>query len=171
MSNFYLSDLLVLNELKLQDEDFRIYQHCCKQFNVKSMKSYIRLVDIAGQFQLSLEQVQHSLARMTRIRIQGLPLIKISEGPKYLIFDMPRHKEFIKQIGFMKFNSSKGWKVLRETITKVASDKIYKFPNLDMYQLQDHLAKMPDEELNKLKEEDLLYGWILKNEKKHRKNN
>ena len=34
-----------------------------------------------------------------------------------------------------------------------------------MYQLQDHLAKMPDEELNKLKEEDLLYGWILKNEK------
>ena len=27
------------------------------------------------------------------------------------------------------------------------------------------------EELNKLKEEDLLYGWILKNEKKHRKNN
>ena len=108
---------------------------------------------------------------MTRIRIQGLPLIKISEGPKYLIFDMPRHKEFIKQIGFMKFNSSKGWKVLRETMTKVASDKTYKFPKLDMYQLQDHLAKMPDEELNKLKEEDLLYGWILKNEKKHRKNN
>ena len=84
---------------------------------------------------------------------------------------MPRHREFIKQIGFMKFNSSKGWKVLRECITKVATDKIYKFPKLDMYQLQDHLAKMPDEELNKLKEEDLLYGWILKNEKKHRKNN
>ena len=71
----------------------------------------------------------------------------------------------------MKFNSSKGWKVLRETITKVASDKIYKFPKLDMYELQEHLSKMSDEELNKLKEEDLLYGWILKNEKKHRKNN
>ena len=60
---------------------------------------------------------------------------------------------------------------MRETITKVATDKVYKFPKLDMYQLQDHLANMPDEELNKLKEEDLLYGWILKNEKKHRKNN
>ena len=81
MSNFYLSDPLVLNELKLQDEDFRIYQHCCKQFNVKTMKSFIRLVDIAGQFQLSIEQEQQSLARMTRIRIQCLPLIKISEGP------------------------------------------------------------------------------------------
>ena len=99
MSNFYLSDPLVLNELKLQDEDFRIYQHCCRQFNVKTLNSFIRIVEIAGQFQLSIEQVQHSLARMTRIRIQGLPLIKISEGPKYLIFDMPRHKEFIKQIG------------------------------------------------------------------------
>ena len=32
---------------------------------------------------------------------------------------MPRHKEFIKQIGFMKFNSSKGWKALRECITKL----------------------------------------------------
>ena len=171
MSNFYLSDPLVLNELKLQDEDFRIYQHCCRQFNVKTLNSFIRIVEIAGQFQLSIEQVQHSLARMTRIRIQGLPLITVKEKSKYLVFDMPRHREFIKQIGFMKFNSSKGWKVLRECITQVATNKTYKFPKLDMYQLQDHLAKMPDEELNKLKEEDLLYGWILRNEKKHRKYN
>ena len=171
MSNFYLSDPLVLNELKLQDEDFRIYQHCCRQFNVKTLNSFIRIVEIAGQFQLSIEQVQHSLARMTRIRIQGLPLITVKEKSKYLVFDMPRHREFIKQIGFMKFNSSKGWKVLRECITQVATNKTYKFPKLDMYELQDHLSKMPDEELNKLKEEDLLYGWILKIEKKHRKNN
>ena len=171
MSNFYLSDPLVLNELKLQDEDFRIYQHCCRQFNVKTLNSFIRIVEIAGQFQLSIEQVQHSLARMTRIRIQGLPLITVKEKSKYLVFDMPRHREFVKQIGFMKFNSSKGWKALRGCITNVASNKVYKFPKLDMYQLQDHLAKMPDAELNKLKEEDLLYGWILKNEKKHRKNN
>ena len=171
MSNFYLSDPLVLNELKLQDEDFRIYQHCCRQFNVKTLNSFIRIVEIAGQFQLSIEQVQHSLARMTRIRIQGLPLITVKEKSKYLVFDMPRHREFIKQIGFMKFNSSKGWKVLRDCISKVNTNKTYKFPKLDMYQLQDHLSKMPDEELNKLKEEDLLYGWILKNEKKLRKNN
>ena len=66
MSNFYLSDPLVLNELSLQDDDFRIYQHCCRQFNVKTFTVFIRLVDIAGQFQLSIEQVQHSLARMTK---------------------------------------------------------------------------------------------------------
>ena len=93
-------------------------------------------------------------------------------GKALIELGLPDNKEdFIKQIGFMKFNSSKGWKALRGCITNVASNKVYKFPKLDMYQLQDHLAKMPDEELNKLKEEDLLYGWILKNEKKHRKNN
>ena len=36
MSNFYLSDPKVLTELKLQDDDFRIYSYCCKQFNVKN---------------------------------------------------------------------------------------------------------------------------------------
>ena len=65
-------------------------------------------------------------------------------------------------------NATKIWCIVAQDID---TNKIYKFPKLDMYQLQDHLAKMPDEELNKLKEEDLLYGWILKNEKKHRKNN
>ena len=79
MSNFYLSDPLVLNELRLQDDDFRIYQHCCRQFNVKTFTVFIRLVDIAGQFQISVEQVQLSLARMTRIRIGGEPLIKIKD--------------------------------------------------------------------------------------------
>ena len=53
MSSFYLSDPKVLNELKLLDEDFRIYQHCCKQFNVKTLNSFVRVVDIAGQFQLT----------------------------------------------------------------------------------------------------------------------
>ena len=114
MSNFYLSDPLVLNELKLQDEDFRIYQHCCKQFNVKTMKSFIRLVDIAGQFQLSLEQVQHSLARMTRIRIQGLPLIKISENIEINMITIPPHKQHL----LMGVNSKEELKILEKYINE-----------------------------------------------------
>ena len=171
MSTFYLSDPLVLNELKLQDEDFRIYEHCCRQFNVKTLNSFIRVVEIAGQFQLSLEQVQHSLARMTRIRVQGLPLITVKEGSKYLIFDMPRHREFIKQIGFMKFNSSKGWKALRGCIQNVATNKVYKYPKLDQYELADLLRDLPDKQLNEINETDLLYPWCLRYEKKSRKIN
>ena len=78
MSSFYLSDPKVLNELKLLDEDFRIYQHCCKQFNVKTLNSFVRVMDIAGQFQLTTEQVQLSLGR--KIEIGGL-----SDKEKYYL--------------------------------------------------------------------------------------
>ena len=148
MSTFYLSDPLVLNELRLQDDDFRIYQHCCRQFNVKTFNVFIRLVDIAGQFQISVEQVQLSLARMTRIRIGGEPLIKIKDSGKYLVFDMPRHKVFIKSIGFQRFNASKGWKHLRDHLSNKEVKIKYLYPKLDQYELLDLLLELPEEQLN-----------------------
>ncbi len=171
MSIFYLSDPLVLNELRLQDDDFRIYQHCCRQFNVKTLNCFIRLVDIAGQFQISVEQVQHSLARMTRIRIEGEPLIKIKDSGKFLVFDMPRHKVFIKSIGFQRFNASKGWKHLREHLANAPVKKKYLYPKLDQYELLDLLIELPQEQFDKIKPEDLLYGWMYRNAKKIRKDN
>ena len=171
MSNFYLSDPKVLTELKLQDDDFRIYSYCCKQFNVKNLTSFIRLVDIAGQFQLSLEQVQHSLARMTRIRVGGEPLIKIRDNGKFLVFDMPRHKVFIKSIGFQRFNASKGWKHLRDHLSNKEVKIKYLYPKLDQYELLDLLLELPEEQLNNLKEKDLQYPWVLRNAKKLRKDN
>ena len=170
MSIFYLSDPLVLNELRLQDDDFRIYQHCCRQFNVKTLNCFIRLVDIAGQFQISVEQVQHSLARMTIIRIEGEPLIKIKDSGKYLVFDMPRHRVFIKSIGFQRFNSSKGWKALRDCIANKPLKIKYKFPKLDQYELFDILTDLPEEEFKNIKETDLQYPWVLRNAKKARSN-
>ena len=170
MSNFYLSDPKVLNELKLLDEDFRIYQHCCKQFNVKTLNSFVRVVDIAGQFQISIEQVQHSLARLSRIRVEGLPLITVRQKDHYLTFDMPRHRAFIKQICFAKFNSSKGWKALRGCIQNVASQKKYKFDKLDQWELLDKLEKMPEEEFKRIKPSDLLFPWMYTNAKKIRSN-
>ena len=52
MSNFYLSDTKVLKENKLNNLDFRIYSYCCHQFNVKTLSSFNRLVDISGTFQI-----------------------------------------------------------------------------------------------------------------------
>jgi hypothetical protein len=170
MSSFYLSDPKVLNELKLLDEDFRIYQHCCKQFNVKTLNSFVRVVDIAGQFQLTTEQVQLSLARLSRIRVEGLPLITVRQKDHYLTFDMPRHREFVKQIGFAKFNSSKGWKALRGCIQNVASKKKYKFEKLDQWELLDKLTAMSAEEFAKIKASDLAYPWMYTNAKKIRSN-
>ncbi len=171
MSNFYLSDPKVLTELKLQDDDFRIYSYCCKQFNVKNLTSFIRLVDIAGQFQLSLEQVQHSLVRMTRIRIDSEPLIKIKDAGKYLVFDLPRHRTFIKDLGFKRYNSSKGWKLLKDHISNKATNKTYLYSKLDQYELEEQLVKLPTAEFKKINKTDLKYPWSYENAKKLRASN
>ena len=171
MSSFYLSDPKVLNELRLQDDDFRIYCHCCKQFNVKTLTAFVRLVDIAGQFQLSMEQVQLSIARLARIRIENEPLIKIRDAGKYLVFDMPRHKTFIKSLGFQRYNSSKGWKHLKDHIANKPTNKKYIFDKLDQYELEDKLISLTTEEFNKINKTDLKYPWSYENAKKSRKSN
>ena len=167
MSSFFLSDTKVLTELELTDQEYRIYQYCCRQFNVKTLSCFIRLVDIAGQFQIPLLQVQEALDKMTRIKIDDLQLIKIRDAGKYLEFDMPRHKHFIKQVGFTKFGSSKGWSALKGHVQQFTQKK-YLFPNLDQHELFDKLSDLSDEDFNKVKVDDLKYQWVYKNVKRYR---
>jgi len=169
MSNFYLSDTVVLKENKLKDLDFRIYSYCCHQFNVKTLTSFIRLVDISGTFQIGLDKVQESLSRLARIHIDGLALISIKDAGKYLVFDMPRHKYFVQQIGFTKFGGSKGWSTLKNH-TRQFTTKKYLFPNLDQSDLYDKLKDLPREEFDRIKETDVMYSWVYRNVKKHREN-
>ena len=167
MSSFYLNDPLVLNELKLTNQDFRIYSYCCRQFNVVKVQSYIRLVNIAGQFQISLETVQQSISNLSRIHIDGLALIKVHDNGKYLVFDMPRHKHFIQSIGFQKYNQSRGWKALKEH-TQGFIKKKYLFPNLDQHQLFVKLVDLPKDEFDQINENDLMFKWVYKDAKKYR---
>ena len=171
MSNFYLSDTKVLKENKLNNLDFRIYSYCCHQFNVKTLSSFIRLVDISGTFQIGLDQVQDSLDRLARIHIDGLALISIKDAGKYLVFDMPRHKTFIKSLGFQRYNSSKGWKHLKDHIANKPTNKKYIFEKLDQYDLEDKLISLTTEEFNKINKNDLKYPWSYENAKKLRKSN
>ena len=112
MSNFYLSDPAVIKELKISHLDFRVYSYLCANFNIKKISAFVRINDVAGQFQLSQAQVKESLGRLSKIVIDGSPLLTIEDGPHYLIFDMPRHKEFLNSIGFRKHSASAGWKNL-----------------------------------------------------------
>jgi len=170
MSNFYLSDTKVLKENKLNNLDFRIYSYCCHQFNVKTLSSFIRLVDISGTFQIGLDQVQDSLDRLARIHIDGLALISIKDAGKYLVFDMPRHKYFVTQLGFTKFGSSKGWSTLKNHTQQFTTRK-YLYPKLDQYELYDVLKDLPREEFDRIKETDLMYSWVYRDVKKHRESN
>lgn len=167
MSKFFLADPLVLTELSIQAKDYRIYQYLCHNYNVKKLTAFVRLVNIAGQFQLPMAEVQAALSRLAKIRIEGLPLLKITTNNKHIVFDMPRHKHFIKALGFEKYRSSLGWKMLREHTAPVINKK-YLFPELDQHQLFDKLNDLPIEQLRKFKEEDFAYGWVLRNVKKHK---
>ena len=109
---------------------------------------------------------------MTRIRVGGEPLIKIRDNGKFLVFDMPRHKVFIKSIGFQRFNANKGWKHLRDHLANREVKKKYLYPKLDQYELLDLLLQnYQQEQFNNLKETGLLYGWMYRNAKKIRKDN
>jgi len=56
MSKFYLTDPNIINAA-LTDKEFRIYHYCCSNYNVQKRSAYIRIVDIAGLFQLTKKEV------------------------------------------------------------------------------------------------------------------
>ena len=82
---------------------------------------------------------------------------------------MPRHKVFIKSIGFQRFNASKGWKHLRDHLSNKEVKIKYLYPKLDQYELLDLLLELPQDQFNNLKETYLQYPWVLRNAKKFRK--
>jgi len=174
MSNFYLSDHEVIKELKISHLDYRVYSYLTANFNIKKISAYVRINDVAGQFQLSQTQVKESLSRLSKIVICGSPLITIEDGPHYLIFDLPRHKKFLDSIGFRKHGAAAGWRNLGSYLKQNQDSKIvklYLYPNLDQYQLDDKLRTLSDEELNKINEKQVMYPWMLRNEKHRRSRN
>ena len=67
MSKFYLTDPNIINAA-LTDKEFRIYHYCCSNYNVQKRSAYIRIVDIAGLFQLSKKEVEELLIKLSQIR-------------------------------------------------------------------------------------------------------
>ena len=163
MSKFYLTDPNI-NTLPLTDQQFRIYQYLCGQYNVKKHQSFIRIVNVGGQFQLTKDEVQKELIELSKIKHLDLPLIKITKD-NYISFDMPAHKKFLESIGFKKFQTA-GWRILNGHLKEIHTKEIkkeYLYPRLDMYELREQLEDLPTEELKKIKPSQLLYPWILKN--------
>ena len=172
MKSFFISDPKVITENKISNQDYRIYEYLCANFNIKKISAFVRIVDVAGHFALSQPQVKESLSNLSKIVIDGSPLITIEDGPSYLIFDMPRHKKFLDGIGFRKHSAAAGWKNLGSYLRNNNENKInkkYIYPNLDQYQLDDKLNNLSDEELNRIDESQVLYPWILRREKDKRK--
>ena len=109
MSKFYLTDPNIINAA-LTDKEFRIYHYCCSNYNVKKRSAFIRIVDIAGLFQLTKTEVEELLIKLSQIKVNDLPLISMKQE-KFISFDMPSHKKFIEGIGFKKY-SNQGFRTL-----------------------------------------------------------
>ena len=164
MSKFYLTDPNIINAA-LTDKEFRIYHYCCSNYNVQKRSAYIRIVDIAGLFQLTKKEVEELLIKLSQIKVNDLPLISMKQE-KYISFDMPSHKKFIESIGFKKY-SNQGFRTLNGHFKQIqeAEQNIvrnYLYPGLDQWELLEKLEGLPTEELRKVKPEQLQYPWILK---------
>ena len=167
-SKFYLTDPNIITAA-LSDQEFRIYHYLCSNYNITKRSAFIRIVDIAGLFQLTKKEVQEILINLSKIKLDDYPLISIKQD-KYISFDMPSHKHFIESIGFKKF-SNKGFATLNnhfQEIHRKELNKEYLYPGLDRWELQDQLEDLPTEELNKIKSSQLLYPWVLRDVIKNR---
>ena len=168
MSKFYLTDPNI-NNLPMTDLQFRIYQYCCANYNVKKQEAFIRIVNIGGLFQLTKNEVQEQLIELSKIKHLDLPLITI-KNDKYISFDMPSHRKFLESIGFKKY-SNYGWRVLNNHLNEINTKiikKDYLYPGLDQYELYDELIDLPEEELKKVTKDQLQYPWVLRNVIKNR---
>ena len=168
MSKFYLADPNI-NTLPMSDVQYKIYQYCCANYNVKKHEAFIRIVNIGGQFQLTKDEVQKELIELSKIKHLDLPLITIKNNG-YISFDMPAHRKFLESIGFKKF-SNYGWRVLNSHLKEINTKEVkkeYLYPTLDQYELYDQLQDLPTEELNKITKDQLQYPWVLRNVIKNR---
>ena len=168
MSKFYLTDPNILTAA-LSDKEFRIYQYLCSNYNVLKKSAYVRIVDIAGLNQLTKDEVEKILIKLSKIKVNDLPLLSMVQD-KYIKFDMPSHKKFLEEVGFKKY-SNKGFQAINghlKQIHQAELNKVYLFPRLDQYELYDQLDDMPTEELKKFKSNQFQYPWVLRDVIKNR---
>ena len=168
---FYLTDPNILTA-PLTDQEFKIYNYLCKNYNVQKHTAYVRKVDVAGLFQLSINEVEKILVKFCQTKVNDLPLMQITKD-KYEIFNMPSHKKFLEQVGFKQNNSYKGYRAINGYLKQLGTKeneikKNYLYPNLEEWDLLDKLESLPKDELLKIKPNQLKYPWRLKDALKNR---
>jgi hypothetical protein len=114
MRQFYLSDPKVF-DLDLSAFDFRLYDYLCKNYDLKRLTAYVRMIDAADKFSTPLPEIKKALDRLSKKSIDYKPLIT---HKNFTYFDMPRYKAFLESIHFKKNFSGGGWRNTRRTVQK-----------------------------------------------------
>jgi hypothetical protein len=114
MRQFYLSDPELFN-IKIDPFDFKVYEYFCRNYDLKRLKAFVRMVDAADRLGVKLDRIKASLDRLSRITVNYKPLIT---HKNFTYFEMPRYKYFLETIQFRKNYSGKGWNNVRRKVTK-----------------------------------------------------
>ena len=93
--------------------DFRLYEYLCKNYDLKRLTCYVRMVDCADQFSTPLPKIKEALERLSNLNIDFKPLIT---HKNFTYFDMPRYKYFLENIKFTKNYSNKGFNKVKQNI-------------------------------------------------------
>ena len=94
--------------------DFRLYEYLCKNYDLKRLTPYVRMVDCADQFLTPLPKIKESLQRLSLLNIDFKPLIT---HKNFTYFEMPRYKYFLENIKFRKNYTRMGWNKLRQNVS------------------------------------------------------
>ena len=113
MRQFYISDPKIF-ELDMSASDFRLYEYLCKNYDLKRLTPFVRMVDCADQFSIPLPKIKESLQRLSLMNIDFKPLIT---HKNFTYFDMPRYKYFLESIKFRKNYSRAGWSKLKQNVS------------------------------------------------------
>ena len=112
MRQFYISDPKIF-DLEMSDFDFRLYSYLCKNYDLKRLTPFVRMVDCADNFSKPLPKIKESLQRLSLMNIDYKPLIT---HKNFTYFDMPRYKEFLASIKFTKNYSNRGFNKVKQNI-------------------------------------------------------
>ena len=112
MRQFYLADPKVF-DLEMSDFDFKLYSYLCKNYDLKRLTPFVRMVDCADNFIVPLDQIKASLQRLSLMNIDYKPLIT---HKNFTYFDLPRYKEFLVSIKFTKNYSNRGFNKVKQNI-------------------------------------------------------
>ena len=113
MRQFYISDPKLF-DLDMSAFDFRLYEYLCKNYDLKRLSPYVRMVDCADHFLTPLPKIKESLQRLSLLNIDFKPLIT---HKNFTYFDMPRYKYFLENIKFRKNYTRMGWNKLRQNVS------------------------------------------------------
>ena len=112
MRQFYISDPKIF-DLDMSAFDFRLYEYLAKNYDLKRLTPFVRMVDCADQFSTPLPKIKESLQRLSNLSIDYKPLIT---HKNFTYFDMPRYKYFLENIKFTKNYSNKGFNKVKQNI-------------------------------------------------------